>query len=430
MIVTKLRHRLSGWTLPLLLGILCVSLALVQPACAPSKDTEPGIQPPVAKQIPKELTIHGDTRVDNYYWLNERDNPDVIAYLEAENAYTEAVMKPTEALQEKLFEEIVGRIQQTDLSVPYKSHGYFYYTRYVEGGEYPIYCRKKGSLEAEEEILLDANAMAEGHDFFSVTGLSVSANNNLLAYGVDTVSRRMYTLHFKDLATGEILPDEIVNTSGSAAWANDNKTVFYTLKEEGTLRPFKIFKHVLGTPISQDELLFHEKDETFNVYAYKTKSDEYIFIISGSTLSTEFRYLDADTPSVEFQILQPREKDLEYMADHYQDKFFIYTNLDAKNFRLMTAPVENPTKENWTELIPHRDDVFLEGFELFEDFLVLEERKNGLTEIRIKPWEGGEEHYLDFGEETYSAGVSTNREFDRTVESGSTNGRAAGPPSR
>jgi oligopeptidase B len=345
-------------------------------------------EPPVAEKIPKELTIHGDTRVDEYYWLRERENPKVIAYLTAENEYKDAVLKHTESFQKELYDEIVGRIKKTDMSVPSKESGYYYYSRYEEGGEYPIYCRKKGTMEAEEEILLNVNEMAKGHNYYSVAGYSVSTNNNLIAFGVDTVSRRKYTIHFKNLKTGEILPDKIPITSGRAAWANDNKTVFYTIKDEETLRSYKIMRHVLGTDLSSDKEIYDEKDVTFSTYVYKTKSKKYLFIGSGSTLSSEYRFLDADKPDGKFK---------------------------AKNFRLMATPVIRTTKGNWKEVIPHRDDVLLGGFEIFKDFLVVNERKNGLPNIRIMRWDKKGEHYIDFGEETYSAGISYNPEFDTDV---------------
>jgi len=387
------------------------ALLLAPAGCRPSGQEAAGLQPPKAEIIPKALAIHGQTRIDNYYWLNERDNPKVLEYLKAENAYTEAVMKPTQALQEKLYKEIVGRIKQTDLSVPYRSEGYYYYSRFEEGKDYPVYCRKKESLEAPEEVLLNVNEMAKGHGYYSVGGLSVSSNNTLIAFGVDTAGRRKYTLHFKNLATGEILPGAIANTTGSAAWANDNKTVFYTQIDDTTLRPQKIFRHVLGTSADADKLVFHEADETFDTYAFKTKSKKYIFVASSSTLSTEYRFIPADKPEAEFRIFQPRERDLEYEVDHYQDKFYVRTNLGAKNFRLMTTPLGKTTKENWAEMIPHREDVLFEGFAIFTGALVLEERKNGLVQIRIMPWDKSPEHCLDFGEATYSAWLSANPEF-------------------
>ena len=369
-------------------------------------------EPPVAEMIPKELTIHGHTRIDNYYWLNQRENPKVIEYLEAENAYKDAVLKHTEALQEKLYDEILGRIKKTDMSVPYKENGYYYYTRYEEESEYPIYCRKKGDLEADEEILLNVNEMAKGYDYYSVAGHSVSPNNTLIAFGVDTVSRRKYTLYFKDLTTGELLPDQIPVTSGRAVWANDNKTVFYALKDEVTLRSYKIMKHVLGTDVSQDKLVYEEKDDTFSTYVYKTRSKKFIIIVSSHTLSDEYRFLDADTPDGRFKVLQPRERGLEYRIDHYKDKFYIRTNYNAENYKLMETPIQKTTKENWKDVIPHRKDVLFQGFEVFEDFLVVSERIKGLPNIRIIKWEDNSDHFIDFGEETYAAYISYNPEFD------------------
>ncbi|MGB2764230.1 MAG: S9 family peptidase [Candidatus Aminicenantaceae bacterium] len=369
------------------------------------------VKPPVAEKIPKELTIHEHTRVDNYYWLNERENPKVIDYLKAENEYKEAVMKHTEEFQETLFNEIVGRIKKTDMSVPYKDSGYYRYSRYVEGNEYPIYCRKKGSLEANEEILLNVNEMAEGYDFYNVAGYSESSNNNLIAFGVDTVSRRKYTIYFKNLTTEEMLLDKIPNTTGRAVWANDNKTVFYSIKDK-TLRSYKILKHVLGTDVSSDKEVYHEKDVTFSTYIYKTKSKKYLIIGCGSTLSSEYRFLDASEPDGKFKIIQTRERDLEYSVDHFKNKFYIRTNYKAKNFRLMETSVWKTTKENWKEVIPHREDVLLQGYEIFKDFLVVNERIKGLPNIRVIRWDKKGEHYLNFGEETYSASISTNPEFD------------------
>jgi oligopeptidase B len=373
------------------------------------------MNPPVAEKIEKELTIHGHTRIDPYYWLRERENPKVTDYLNSENEYKDVMLKDTEKLQEKLFDEIVGRIKKDDSSVPYFDNGYYYYTRYEEGKEYPIHCRKKESLEAEEEILLEVNEMAEGYDYFAVGGRTVSPDNKLMVYGVDTVSRRKYTLYIKDLETGELFPETIPTTIGFAVWANDNKTIFYTLKDDETLRSDRIFKHVLGTPVSQDELIYHEEDDTYNTYVYKSKSDRYLIIGSGSTLSDEYRILDADTPGGEFTVLQERERGLEYSIGHYRDHFYIKTNLDAQNFRLMKTPVTATSKENWEEVIAHRDDVYLSDFELFSEYLVVAERKEGLMNLRIMNWDSGEEHYLDYGEEVYVSGISTNREFDTRI---------------
>jgi oligopeptidase B len=399
---------LKAIPLYLILTVLSISFS----GCGKAEAPADAIKPPVAKIVPQELTAHGHTRIDNYYWLNQRDNPEVIAYLEAENAYKDTMMAHTKSLQEKLFQEIVGRIKQTDMSVPYKDQDYYHYTRYEEGEEYPIYCRKKGSLDAVEEIVLDVDQMAKGHDYFSVAGYSTSSDNNLIAYGVDTVSRRLYTLYFMDLATRQFFDEQIPNTSGSAAWANDNKTVFYALKDTITLRPYKVMKHVIGTPASEDKEIYVENDETFNTYVFKTKSKKYMIIASSQTLSSEYRFMDADNPDGQFQVIQPREKDHEYSVDHYKDKFYIHTNLGAKNFRLMATPVDKPGKENWEEVIPHREDVLLEGFEVFKNYLVLSERKDGLTQIRVIKWADNSEHYLDFGEEAYFAYISTNPDFD------------------
>ncbi len=370
------------------------------------------VKPPTAEKIKKELTIHGDTRIDNYYWLNERENPKVIAYLEAENRYTDTMLSPVKQLREDLFEELKGRIKEKDESVPVLTNGYVYYTRYEEGKEYPVYCRKKGSESAPEEIYLNVNELAKGHEYFQVAGTAVSYDNKLLVYGVDTVSRRQYNLYVKNLETGEIYPDVIKNTTGGAVWAKDNKTFFYTFKDATTLRSEKIFRHRLGTPVEKDALIFHEKDDTYSVYLGRTKSKDYILIGSGSTLSSEYRYLRADDPDGEFRIFHPREKDMLYDIDHRGDTWYIVTNYEAKNFRLMTAPQNNTSKSGWKELIAHRPDVLLQGIDLFKDFLVLSERKGGLTQLRIINETTRQEHYLDFGEPAYVAYSTGNPEMD------------------
>jgi len=370
--------------------------------------------PPKAEKIKKELVKHGNVRIDNYYWLNERENPKVLAYLNAENAYTKEVLKPTEALQEKLYNEIIGRIKQTDMSVPYKQHGYFYYTRYDEGKEYPVYCRKKGSLKGDEEIMLNVNELAAGHSFCQVVGLEVSANNSLLAYGIDTLGRRKYSIYIKDLQTGKTFTDHIPLSTGNITWANDNKTIFYSIQDDA-LRPFKIFKHILGKETASDKEIFHEADETFSAFVYKTKSEKYIIIGSRSTLSNEYRFIAADQPESAFKIFQPREKNLEYSVDHFGDKFYIVSNLNAINFRLMETPVEQTTKENWTEVIPHRKEVLLEGIEIFKNYLVVQERKNGLTQLRVINWKSKNEYAIPFDEQTYFVYPSTNPEFDTDI---------------
>jgi len=373
-------------------------------------DNSMNIIPPVAKKIPHELTIHNDVRVDNYFWLNDRDNPEVIQYLEDENNYTSAMMKNTENLQDKLFNEIVGRIKQTDVSVPYFTNGYFYYSRYEEGKEYPVYCRKKDSMDKEEEVMLNVNEMAEGHEFFQLASITVSPDNKMIAYGVDTVSRRLYTIYFKNLETGEILPETIASTSGSASWANDNRTLFYVKKDEQTLRTFQVYRYKLQAN-TEAVLVFEETDETYYCYVYKSRSKEYIIIGSSATLSDEYRILSADNPDGEFSIFQPRERELEYSIGHFHDKFYIRTNLDAKNFRLMETPVHATSKENWKEVIPHRPDVLLEGFLNFDKYMVIDERIRGNTNLRIIDMESQKEHYVDFGEEVYTTWISTNPEF-------------------
>lgn len=366
---------------------------------------------PKAKKVEKKLTAHGHTRVDPYYWLNERENSEVIGYLEAENEYTDKVMEHTKEFQQTLFEEIIGRIKQTDESVPYRSNGYWYYVRYEEGKEYPIYCRKEGTLEADEVVMLDVNAMAEGHEYYQVVGLNVSLDNRWLAFGVDTVSRRQYNIFIKDLQSGEVLDPGVTNTTGGSTWANDNSTLFYTRKDEQTLRSFQVYQHKLGAN-EADKLVYQEDDETFNTGIYKTKSNEFLVIWAGSTLTSDYRILDANDPGNEFKPFSPRERGLEYFIEHFEDKFYIVTNLEAQNFRLMETPDDKTSKSNWKEVIAHRQDVLMESIEVFKNYLVVEERKNGLTNLRIIAQNTGEEHYLDFGEEAYTAYTSINREFD------------------
>lgn len=391
--------------------MLAVLLAIASPAAAQKQKAKP----PKAEIKPEKLEIHGHTRVDNYYWLRERENPAVIDYLKAENAYTEAIMAHTEDLQEQLFEEIKGRIKQDDASVPYKLDDYYYYTRFEDGKNYPIYCRKKGSLDAEEQVMLDVNVMAEGYGFFNVRGVEVSSNQNLVAFAVDTVGRRVYTMHIKNLETGEVLPDRVPAMTGNIAWANDNKTLFYAKQDPTTLRSYQIYRHVLGSDPAEDTLVFEESDETFRCYVFKTKSKKYLMIGSFQTLSSEYRYLDADQPGGDFQVFLPREREHEYDVDHFQDHFYVRSNEGAKNFKLMKTPVTSTAKENWTEVIPHRDDVLLAGFEIFRDHLVLSERKDGLRQLRIIAWDGSDDHYLDFGEPTYLAYVSTNPDINTTT---------------
>ena len=372
------------------------------------------LQPPEARKVAENLEIHGDTRTDNYYWLNQRENPEVISHLEAENAYREEVMSHLKDYQDKLFEELKGRIKQSDMSVPFKDNGYYYFTRYEEGKEYPIYARKKGTLEASEEVVLDVNELAQGYEYYSAAGRAISPDNNIVAFGEDTLSRRIYTLRFKNLETGEYYPEEITNTTGQCVWANDNETVFYISQNPTTLRGEKFFRHKLGTDPSEDVMIFFEDDETFYPFIYKSKSNKYIIQGSFHTVMTEMRILDADDPTGKFRVFQPRERGLEYSIAHYDDKWYIRTNMDAKNFRLMSCPENATNKSNWSEEIAHRDDVLLEGMDIFSNYLVLSERINGIRQLRIRPW-SGEEHYIDFGEDAYVAYTSTNREFDTDI---------------
>lgn len=374
------------------------------------------LTPPKADKIEKRFEIHGDVRIDDYYWLNEKENPKVIDYLKAENEYFEASTSHTKEFQDMLFTELKSRIKEDDESVPYNKNGYYYITRYEVGKQYPIHTRKKESIETQEEIMFNVNEMAKEHNYFKLSGVSVSPNNNLVAFGVDTVSRRQYTLQFKNLETGELYPEKIENTTGSASWASDNKTVFYTQKNPTTLRSEKIFRHVLGTDPSEDVAVFHEKDEAFSVYVYRTKSQKYLIIGSYSTVSTECSFLNANEPLGKFKLFQPRERDLEYSIAHYENCFYILTNKDkATNFKLMKALENDTFKEEWEDVIPHRNDVLLEDISIFKDFLVLEERTNGVCKIRIKHWDNNKDFYIPFSEETYSAGVYFNPEFDTNI---------------
>ena len=368
---------------------------------------------PIAKKIPHVHTEHGVERQDPYFWMRDRENPEVLAHLEAENAYRTQIMKGTEGLQDTIYQEIFGRIKQDDQSVPYFLNGYLYYTRYEKGGEYPIHCRKKGGESGAEEIMLNVNELAKGHAYYQIGGLSVSPDNTKLAFGVDSVGRRMYTIHIKDLTTGKWLEDALPITTGMAAWAADNQTLFYTKKDETTLRSNRIYRHSLGAATAADALVFEEQDEAFNCYVFASKSKENLLIGSSSTLSSEYRILATDQPMGTFEIFQPRQRDLEYDISHFENFWYIRTNADgATNFKLMRTPVGKTTKNHWEEVIAHRENVLFEGMDLFRDFLVVEERTNGLTQIRIKNWKTQEEHFLDFGEETYAAGTGTNVEFD------------------
>jgi len=371
---------------------------------------------PIARKKNKELKIHNHTRIDNYYWLNERDNPDVIRYLKEENEYSETKMKHTENLQQELYNEITGRLDKEESSVPYFLDGYFYSQRFEKGYEYPFFTRKKESLEADEEILINQNLLAKNQPFCEIGQLNVCSKNKLLAYSVDFVSRRMYSIYFKNLETGELLEDTIHNTSGGFAWANDGQTLFYTRKDEKTLRSNKIYKHTIGTNSDDDKLIFVEEDETFISNVYKSKSKKYIIIGSYSTVSTEFRIVPADCPNEKFKIFEPRRRNHEYSIEHKGNSFLIVTNKDtAKNFKLMKCTLNNTESKYWEEILPNRNDVLLEDIEVFKEFIVVNERKKGLTQFRVLNFNEKSEHTIEMGEESYTAYVSTNVDFNSKV---------------
>ncbi|AXB57256.1 S9 family peptidase [Flavobacterium fluviale] len=374
------------------------------------------ISAPKAKIIPKTLKKHKESRIDNYFWLNDRENSEVIDYLNQENSYYESMTSHTQKLKESLFEEMKARIKEDDSSVPYFYNGYFYVTRFETGQDYPIFARKKGSLSAEEEILFNCNEMAKGHAYFKLGGLSISPDNKFASFGVDIIGRRIYTIQIKNLETGEILADKIENVTGASVWANDNNTIFYVRQDQVTLRADKVFKHKLNTESEKDVLVFDEVDDTFNVSISKEKSRKYIVIGSGSTLTTEYRILNSNNPDGEFTVFQPRVRGLEYSISHYEDSFYILTNKDkATNFKLMKTPEDKTGKKNWVDLIPHREDVLLEDIEIFKNYLVVEERSNGLNHIRIMPWGDEPDYYLPFGSETYNAYTTTNVDFDTDI---------------
>ncbi|MCS6974731.1 MAG: S9 family peptidase [Cyclobacteriaceae bacterium] len=375
----------------------------------------PDVKPPVAKIEPYEIVSkHGHKRIDNYYWLKNREDTAVINYLKAENAYLDTMMAHTKAFQEKLFNELRGRIKEDDSSVPYKLDDYYYYTRYITGGEYPIYCRKKGTMDAPEEILVDGNELGKGQSFLNFF-ISQSPDHKMIAIVMDTVGRNFYTVKFKDLTTGKILPDVIPDTRGGYVWTNDNRSLLYAVPGKETLRTYQIKRHILGTPVSTDILIYEEKDQTLAVGISKTKSKKYFIISSGRTDASFSQYLDADKPGKPI-LIQSIQDNVEYSVEHAGgDKFYIYTNLNAKNYRLVEAPISKPSQENWKDVIPHREDIFLQDVDFFKDHLALSEMKAGLTRIRIIKWADKSEHYIDFGEPAYYAGFGYNPEFNTNI---------------
>lgn len=371
------------------------------------------VKAPIAKKIPLKLEKHGNVRIDDYYWMNDREDQEVIDYLNSENAYYEKMTAHTKDFQEKLFHEMKSRIKEDDSSVPYKYNGYWYITKYKTGQEYPIYSRRKENMDAEDEILFDCNELAKGHDYFNLKGVSVSPDNTMASFGVDTVSRREYDIQIKNLQTGAVYPDKIEKTTGSSVWGNDGKTLFYTKKDPVTLRSDKIYRHTLGSESTEDVLVYHEKDETFNTFVYKTKSKKFIVIGSVSTLTSEYQILNADIPEGDFRIFSPREIGVEYSIAHYDGSFYILTNKDnATNFKLMKTSEDKTISNNWKEFIKHRKHVLLEDVEIFKDYYVLSERENGLNKLKITKWDGRYSYNLPFESETYVAGTSVNVDFD------------------
>ncbi len=381
----------------------------------PRKTPEGSVTPPLAAMRPTTMEQHGHVRVDQYYWLRERDNPDVLAYLREENAHARRVMAHRSRFEDNLFEEIKSRIRQDDSSVPAKYDDYYYYTRYEEGKEYPVCCRKRETLQAREEVILDVNALAEGHEFFAIGEMAMSADHTLLAYSFDTQGRRLYAVRFRNVVTGEWLEDRLEHVTGDLAWANDNRNIFYGTQDPDTLRASKIFRHTLGCPPSSDVPVFEETDEAFSVTVFKSKSKRYILIASHQTVSSEYRYLDADRPAGAFSVIVPRRRFHEYEVEHDGDAFYILTNWNAKNFRLMKTSVHRTDQASWEEVLPHRDDVLLESFELFRDFLVAEERHRGLVRLRVIPRSGDGEHSVEMNEPAYLAGLGENPSYETST---------------
>ncbi|MEP7197725.1 MAG: S9 family peptidase [Saprospiraceae bacterium] len=380
------------------------------------------LEAPKAEIIPYSHNFHGDIRIDNYNWMrlsDEQKNSSqqdshtqkVIEYLQAENSYREKLTAHMMPLENKIFEEIKSRIKQTDMSVPYKENGYYYITKYEESKEYPIYTRRKNSLDSIEEIMLNVNELASDHQYYSIGRIDVSEDNSLIAYPVDTVSRRQYTIHFKNLETGVVYPDTIPNTSGNVIWANDNKNLFYSVKNEA-LRDYKILRHKLGTPVEEDVLIYHETNESYNTFIYKTKSKKFLVIGSSSIHSDEYQILDADKPEQDFVLFQKRINNLEYSIDHFDDGWYILTNKDdAFNFKVMRTSLDQTAIENWKEFIAHDESIFIEKIKMFKNFMVMAIRKGGITQLEIRPWKA-ESYYVPFEEESYFVGISKNPEFD------------------
>jgi len=370
--------------------------------------------PPIAPQRLTRVERHGDELIDHYFWLRERDNPEVLAYLQAENQYTAAIMQPTTALQEKLYQEMRNRLQQTDLSVPEQQDGYFYYTRTQEGQQYPIYCRKAQTLEAVEEILLDQNELAMGQPFCEIGNFKVSPDGCLLAYSLDTAGDEVYTLYIKDLNSGALLPDRVDNTYYGLEWTNDNRALYYTVLDAAK-RPYQLFRHHVGDAAAHDTLIYHEQDQRFNIMLSKSKSQAYLFVNLDSAMTSEVWFIPADHATATPQVVEPRQQGVEYMVTHHDTRFFITTNDQARNFRVMTAPVTNPAKTQWQEFIPHRENVMVNSTEAFRRHLVVFEREGGVRQLRIIDLTNGQEHRVDFPDQVYTFAPNHNPEFDSNL---------------
>ena len=411
--------RRNFWVLAFPLALLLGACASGVPARTESESmvkSEP--VPPVAAVRPYEVVSPNGTRVDEYYWLRDdtRKDPDVLGYLEAENAYKAAMTEHTKSLEDRVYNEIISRIKQDDSTVPYRKRGYWYYTRFETGKEYPVYARKAGSLDAAEQVMLDGNALAEGHGFYQVGAMAIAMDNRLLAWVDDTVGRRQYTLRFKDLETGEVLADHIEDVDPSLAWTADSKSVLYVEKDPETLLGLRVKRHVLGTDAAADTLVYEQDDNTFYTGVGMSKDDRYILISAQSTVSTEVRYADAADPALNFRVFLPRERDHEYQVEHLDGRWIIRTNWQAPNFRLMEATVgEEGDRANWRELIAHRDDAFIHGFDVFKDFLAIEERSGAMRKIRIRPWAGGSDFFIAADEPAYTTSLGQNAEIDTHI---------------
>lgn len=398
------------------LWLVGISLALLAACTQKEKNMKlPDVPPPVAAVQPYEITSkHGDKRIDNYYWLKNREDSSVIHYLKAENDYLDTMMAHTKPLQTSLFNEMKARIKEDDSSVPARIDNYYYYTRYIEGGEYPIYCRKKDSMDGIEEIVADGNAIGKGQSFLNLF-TSVSPDHQMAAIVLDTVGRNFYTVKFKDMKTGQYLADQIADTRGGYVWTNDNQSILYAVPDKQTLRNYLIKRHILGTPVESDQVIYEEKDQTLDVGVSKTRSKKYFIISSGRTDASYARYLSADKPGKPV-IIQPLKDDVQYSVNHTEgDRFFIYTNLNAKNYRLVSAPIGKPSSENWADVIAHREDVFLQDVEYFRDYLALGEMSAGLVRIRTIKWADKSENFVSFDEPAYYAGLGNNPEFNSNL---------------